>query len=135
MNTMTTVMPEKVLIIDDNQDDVLIARRVLSRLKEGVLTEVASDGEEGLVFLGAEKTLPALVLLDLKMPGMGGIEVLRRIRGDQRLKSVPVIIVTHSALESDVAACLEAGANAVLHKAFDIDRFSKEIEAVLGRWL
>ena len=132
---MTTVKRETVLIIDDSQDDVLIARRVFSRLKRGIRTEVASDGEEGLAFLGRERTLPSLILLDLKMPGMGGIEVLRRIRGDQRLKSVPVIIVTHSALESDVAACLEAGANAVLHKAFDIDRFGKEIEAVLDRWL
>jgi CheY-like chemotaxis protein len=135
MIIVTSVMLAKVLIIDDNQDDVLIASRVLSKLKRGIRTEVASDGEEGLAFLGGEKTLPALILLDLKMPGMDGIEVLQRIRGDQRLSTVPVIMVTHSALESDVASCLEAGANAVLHKAFDIDRFGKEIEAVLDRWL
>ncbi len=132
---MTTVMPETVLIIDDNQDDVLIAKRVLSRLERGIRTEIASSGEEGLAFLGREKTLPALVLLDLKMPGMDGVEVLRRIRSDQRLKIVPVVVVTHSALESDVTACLEAGANVVLHKAFDIELFRKEIEAVLDRWL
>ncbi len=132
---MTTLMPETVLIIDDNQDDVMIAGRVLSRLERGIRTEIASSGEEGLAFLRREKTLPALVLLDLKMPGMDGIEVLRRMRSDHKLKSVPVVVVTHSALESDVAACLEAGANAVLHKAFDIELFRKEIEAVLGRWL
>jgi two-component system response regulator len=135
MDMMTTVMPETVLIIDDNQDDVLIARRVLSRLEREIRTEIASSGEEGLAFLGREKTLPALVLLDLKMPGMDGIEVLRRIRSDQRLKIVPVVVVTHSALESDVAACLQAGANVVLHKAFDIELFRKEIGAVLDRWL
>ncbi len=132
---MTAVMPETILIIDDNQDDVMIARRVLSRLKRRIRTEVASCGDEGLAFLCREKSLPALILLDLKMPGMDGIEVLRRIRGDRRLKSVPVVVVTHSALESDVAACREAGANGVLHKAFDIERFSKEIETVLDRWL
>lgn len=132
---MTTVIPGKVLIIDDNQDDVLIATRVLSRLRHDVKTEVASDGEEGLNMLYNAKTLPALILLDLKMPGMGGVEVLRRIRSDLRLESVPVIVVTHSALESDVAACREAGANGVIHKAFDIERFSREIETVLERWL
>lgn len=135
MDVMTTVLPEKVLIIDDNQDDVLIAMRVLSRLRRGIRTEVAAGGEEGLALLGREKALPSLILLDLKMPGMDGIEVLKRIRGDERLRSVPVIVVTHSALESDVAACREAGATAVLHKAFDIERFSKEIGAILDRWL
>lgn len=132
---MNTVLPETVLIIDDNQDDVLITRRVLSRLKRGIRTEVASSGSEGLSFLKKERDLPALVLLDLKMPGMDGIEVLRRIRGDQRLKSMRVIVVTHSTLESDVAACYEAGADGVLQKAFDIERFSREIEGALDRWL
>ncbi|MEJ2696183.1 MAG: response regulator [Candidatus Sulfobium sp.] len=127
--------PKKILIIDDSQDDVLIAERVISRLKRGVRTEVARSGEEGLALLAGEETLPALILLDIKMPGMDGVEVLRRIRGNLRLGDIPVIIVTHSALDSDVDACCEAGANAVLHKAFDIDRFGKEIEAVLERWL
>lgn len=135
MVMMTVTTPETVLIIDDNQDDVLIARRVISRLKRNIRTEVAWDGVEGLAFLARKKDLPALVLLDLKMPGMDGIGVLRLMRGDQRLKSVPVIVVTHSALESDVAACYEAGANGVLHKSFDMDLFGKEVEAVLDRWL
>lgn len=135
MLKMNTVMRQSVLIIDDNQDDVLIAKRVLSRLKRGVRTEVASDGEAGLALLAAEETLPSLILLDLKMPRMGGIEVLRKIRGDHRFKGIPVIVVTHSALESDVSACVEAGANEVLHKAFDFELFSKEIETVLDRWL
>lgn len=135
MDIITTVMPANVLIIDDNQDDILITTKVLSRLKRDLKAAVASSGEEGFAFLQKKKTLPALVLLDLKMPGMGGIEVLRRIRADQRLESIPVVVVTHSALESDVTACCEAGATAVLHKAFDIERFSKEIEAVLDRWL
>lgn len=132
---VSTVTKEKVLIIDDNQDDVLIAKRVLSRLKRSIRTEVAPGGTEGLSLLSGEETLPALILLDLKMPGMDGVEVLRRIRGDGRLKDIPVVVLTHSALESDVAACYKAGANGVLHKAFDIDRFSREIGAVLERWL
>ena len=135
MLTVNSVMREKVLIIDDNQDDVLIAVRVLSRLRSGIVTEVASGGEEGLALLGGENTLPSLILLDLKMPGMSGIEVLRKIRGDQRLEGVPVVVVSHSALESDVSACREAGATAVLHKAFDIELFGMDIGAVLERWL
>lgn len=135
MLTVNAVMREKVLIIDDNQDDVLIATRVLSRLRSDIITEVASGGEEGLALLGSENALPSLILLDLKMPGMSGIEVLQAIRKDHRFESVPVIVVTHSALESDVSACREAGATAVLHKAFDIEFFSRQIKAVLERWL
>jgi len=126
---------QTILIIDDSQDDVLLTKRALARFCPEISAEVACNGEEGLALLHKEETLPSIVLLDLKMPGMGGIDVLREIRSDERLKDIPVIVVTHSALESDIDASLEAGANTVMHKAFDIEQFSRDMEHFLGFWL
>ncbi len=128
-------MAQTILVIDDNQDDILITRRVLAKNERELSLEVALSGEAGLSFLQETGTLPALILLDLKMPGMDGFEVLRRIRSDERLHDIPVIVVTHSALESDVAQSYRNGANAVLHKAFDIDQFRREMNSILERWL
>lgn len=124
-----------ILIIDDSQDDVLITKRVLSKIEEDIEIEVAFSGESGLEFLRNSKSLPSLILLDLKMPGMGGLEVLNRIRLDDRLKDIAVVVVTHSALESDVTASYRAGANSVLQKSFSIDQFNRDIRRVLERWL
>jgi CheY-like chemotaxis protein len=128
-------MERTVLIIDDNEDDVLIAERVLSGIGGNIRTEAASSGEAGLALLRGGKALPALILLDLKMPGMGGIEVLQRIRGDKDMRHIPVVVVTHSDLMADVAASYKAGANAVLRKAVDVDQFRKEVKRVLERWV
>jgi two-component system response regulator len=122
---------QSVLIIDDNENDVLITKRALSQFGREIRTETASNGEEGLALLQGGNAPPDLILLDLKMPGMDGIEVLRRIRCDDHLKHIPVAVVTHSSLESDVTASCVAGANAVIHKAFDLERFRKEIADTL----
>ena len=76
-----------------------------------------------------------MILLDLKMPGMNGFDTLRIIRADERLKHIPVIIVTSSSLEADEKEGYEAGADGFLHKAFDIDQFAGDIEDILKRWL
>jgi two-component system response regulator len=116
-------MEMMVLLIDDNQNDVLITKRVLSKVAPAIRTEVASCGETALAALHGGGERPALILLDLKMPGMDGVEVLRRLRADAELHNIPVIMVTHSALESDITA------------AFDIERFGREIKQILERWL
>ncbi len=80
-------------------------------------------------------TLPALILIDLKMCGMSGIDTLRLIRADERLKNMRVVVVTNSTLESDRKAALSTGADAFLHKAFDMEEFNRDICALLGRWI
>jgi two-component system response regulator len=132
---METTMVHTVLIVDDNTDDIAIAKRILSKLGRQLKVESAPRGETALEQLRSEKDLPALILLDLKMPGMSGIDVLHEIRSDERLKRIPVVIVTCSALESDVKEAYASGADSFLHKAFDIDQFSEEIKHVLERWL
>ena len=68
------------------------------------------------------------------MFGMGGIEVLHKIRDDERLRCIPVVVVTHSDLESDKRTAVKAGADSFLHKATDLDQFKQNIEIVLDRW-
>lgn len=128
-------MQPTILIINDNEDDVLLTKEALSKTGRDFKTEVAMNGETGLALIREEKTPPRLVLLDLKMPGMDGIEVLRKIRDDESLSSILVVIVTNSDLESDKQTSIKAGADGFLHKATDFNQFKKDIERVLDRWL
>ena len=128
-------MERTVLIIDDSEDDILLTKMVLSKIGQRVKADTALSGEAGLALLRCATALPSLVLLDLKMPKLGGIEVLRKIRDDERLRRLPVLIVTHSELESDREASYRAGANGVLHKAVDIDHFRRELEQVMSNWI
>ncbi len=128
-------MERSVLIIDDSEDDILLTQMVLGKMGQNIRTESALSGEQGLALLRNGAALPSLVLLDLKMPGMDGLDVLRTIRGDERLHSVPVVIVTHSDLESDKEACSKAGANSYLLKSIDLDKFTIELRNELERWI
>ena len=132
---MVIATKQTVLLIDDDQAEVLIAKRVLSKIAPEIGVDTAFNGEDGLALLRCGRPLPALVLLDLKIPGLNGIDVLRRIRADENLKHLPVVIVTNSTLESDRQESLAAGADGYLHKAFDIKRFGRDIETLLWRYL
>ena len=128
-------MTHTILIIDDNPDDVEIAEITLARLDRELKVETAPRGDDALDLLRNGKALPSLILLDLKMPGMSGFDVLRNIRADKRTKLIPVIIVTSSTLEADEKASYEAGANGFLHKAFDINRFSSDLKSLLHKYM
>jgi len=128
-------MQQTVLIIDDSQDDVLITKRVLSKSGREIRTEVASSGAAGLALLRDRTVPPALILLDLKMPGMSGLDLLRKIRADERLGKIPVVVVSSSALEDDEKQSFAAGADDFIHKSFDMDQFSADIKCLLERWL
>jgi CheY-like chemotaxis protein len=121
-------MPFLILIVDDRPDDIVLTEMALAMLGCEIRTESVSTGEQALTFLEAAPELPSIILLDLKMPGMGGLEALRRIRADARLKDLPVVLVTCSTLESDVQAAREAGATGFVHKAIRLHEFSKELE-------
>lgn len=131
-----------VLLVDDNPDDVLLTRRALQRCRETREVLVAGTGEEALEILHgdpgnafAAAARPALVLLDLKQPGIDGIEVLRRIRADARTRTVPVIVLTSSRVPEDVDACYALGANSFLQKAVDFDRFQEGMRVFAEYWL
>lgn len=116
-----------ILIVDDRQDDIALTELALSMIDESIRTQGVYSGEQALDFLKTAAELPSIILLDLKMPGIGGIETLRRIRFDERCASIPVIIVTSSILESDVEVSKQAGATGFVHKAIRIEEYSKAL--------
>lgn len=123
------------LIIDDNPNDIELMRLTLRDLKPESEVRAVFDGETALKSLRNERPLPHLIFLDIKMPGMTGIETLREIRSDASLMDIPVAVVTSSSLESDKEEAYIAGANAYLYKAFNISQFAKDIKSVLERLL
>ena len=126
---------QPVLLVDDDFRDVEIMTYMLERTIANPI-HVARDGQEALDYLLATKTThtaPAVVLLDLKMPRVGGAEVLERVKRDAALKTVPVVIMTGSTLVEDVERCYALGANAFVTKPTRLDRLVDGIGA-LGRF-
>lgn len=132
-----------ILLVEDNPSDVGLTQRALA--KAHILNEmvVAEDGQEALDYLrgaGAHadrdvSDLPALILLDLKLPRVPGLEVLREIRGDARTRRVPVVILTTSKEDQDVAAGYDLGVNSYIRKPVDFKQFASAVEQVGMYWL
>lgn len=140
---MKSIDARTLLIIDDNPDDETLTRRALHRAPlSHVQIVVARDGVDALALLlgDAERAiapmaLPQLVLLDLKMPRLSGLDVLERLRRHERTRHVPVVVFTSSSEERDLRRSYELGANAYVRKPVDFAQFSEAV-ASLGRfWL
>ena len=123
------LMADRVLVVDDEQS----LRKVLSATlqREGYEVQVAADGEEALAAL--ERDGADVVVTDLVMPRMDGLTLLRKVV--KAHPDIPVIVVTHSDLESDRESSFKAGANSFLNKSVDLDIFAKNILIELERWL
>jgi two-component system, response regulator len=132
---MKTKLLHKILIVDDDPNDTFLTKRALSKSGFEVEVETAVGGECAIELLRNKDDIPSLILLDLKMPGMSGVDTLRQIRADSRLRNVRVIIVTNSLLESDKEESYAAGADGFLNKAFDRDQVGGDLESILERWL
>ncbi len=132
---MSNKEPTTILVVDDNTDDLELVKIALDALSCDVQVTEFMNGESALDTLRENQKLPKLVLLDLKLPGMSGIDTLREIRADARLSALPVFIVSSSVLEAEKAEALATGATGYLHKSFSIDNFIKDLGAVLNRWL
>jgi len=128
-------MVRAVMVVDDNPDDVEITRCLLEDIDPGLPFVAASGGAEALAFLRGGAGLPGLIIVDLKMPGMEGTEMVRQLRADPRLRAIPAVLISHSRLDTDRARCLAAGADEFLHKDFDLGRMTHTLRGVLDRWL
>ncbi len=124
-----------ILIVDDSPIDIELTSTAIEATGREISVRSAPGGKSALTMLRNRDGLPALILLDLKMPGMGGIEVLREIRADEHLRYLPVVVVTSSSLESDRTEAVAAGASDYLQKPLSLDQFSKDLESILNRWL
>lgn len=127
--------PKLILIVDDDPDDAEITRLVLLDSGRDLTVKMVDSGEEALQLLRDGEDLPAAMLVDIKMCGMSGIEMLRHMRADVCLKHIHVIILTNSTLDADMQRAYDAGADSFIHKSFDIDKFGRDIEGQLDRWL
>jgi two-component system response regulator len=132
-----------ILLIEDNSSDVDLTRRALEKGRIANELVVARDGKEALDFLFGEgaysgrdvSDLPAVTLLDLKLPKVPGLEVLRRLRADARTRRLPVVILTSSKEQEDLAAGYDLGANSYIRKPVDFKRFAEAIEQLGLYWL
>jgi len=125
----------RILIVDDNPDAIEITRIVLEEKGWDVQIEAYWNVEKALARLREVEDLPSLILLDLNIPGMGGISCLRQIRADQSLQSIPVIMVTASSYDLDEKKAYDAGADLFLYKDFNIDRYAENLDAALKRMM
>src|SRR6266403_4442838 len=132
-----------ILLVEDNQDDMDLALHALRREKLANHIFVVHDGEEALDFLfcrGAysERSFdhpPKLVLLDLKLPKVDGMEVLKQVKSDTRTRTIPVVIMTSSKEERDLVAGYNLGANSYIQKPVDFDQFRETVKSVGLYWL
>ncbi|HWP94266.1 MAG TPA: response regulator [Gammaproteobacteria bacterium] len=131
-----------ILLVEDNPHDAEMTLRALRKINIDNTVVWVKDGEEALEFLyregrhaGRGDRNPKLVLLDLKMPKVDGIEVLRRIKGDDRMKTIPVVMLTSSAEERDLVESYRLNVNSYIVKPVDFVKFMDEVSKIGFYWL
>lgn len=126
-----------ILLVEDNPMDVDLTRRAFIRQKVAYPIEIARDGEEALSYIRKwENTqqIPILILLDLKLPKVDGLEVLRQLKTHPQFHTIPVVILSTSTEESDVQVAYQEGANSYIVKPVDFDRFIQIVDHIHSYW-
>ncbi|MDP2003911.1 MAG: response regulator [Desulfurivibrionaceae bacterium] len=128
-----------ILLVEDDPGDVELTKEGLQDAKMLVNLHVVDDGEKALKFLRKEEPYtnaarPDIILLDLNMPRKSGQEVLGEIKGDPSLRSIPVVILTTSGAESDIARCYDLGANCYITKPISFEAFAKVVAMIEEFW-
>lgn len=129
-----------ILLVEDNEGDIVLTREALTTGKIKNRISVVRDGEEALHFLHREGKFmtaekPDLILLDINLPKIDGIEVLTEIKEDDDLKSIPVVILTTSSSEKDVSAAYKNHANCYITKPVDLEKFLQIVTAIEDYWI
>jgi two-component system, chemotaxis family, response regulator Rcp1 len=129
----------QILLVEDNEGDILLTLEAFKEIKVKNSIAVVKDGVEAIEFLKkqgqyAESIVPHLILLDINMPKLSGIEVLDFIKKDEKLRKIPVVMLTTSSSESDIAACYDKSANCFITKPLDFGNFLNVVEAIESFW-
>jgi two-component system response regulator len=140
---MTDNEAVEILLVEDNPNDVELALHALKKNKVSNRIQVVRDGEEALDFIfgkdtssgGPSEQRPKMVLLDLKLPKVDGLEVLRRLKGDPTTRSIPVIILTSSREEQDIVKSYDLGVNSYIVKPVDFQQFNEAIRQLGLYWM
>lgn len=132
-------MKGAILLVEDSEDDIELTRRALKKNKLSNPLVIARDGQEALDRLlgngSSGDDLPAIILLDLQLPKVDGLEVLRRLRADSRTRLLPIVILTSSREERDLIDGYTSGANSYIRKPVDFDQFSEAVRQLGLYWL
>jgi len=133
----------ELLLVEDNPQDLELALRALRKANLANCIHVVRDGAAALDFVFCEgqyaarraADMPKVILLDLKLPKIDGLDVLKRIKGDPRTKTIPVVVLTSSNQQSDVVASYQLGVNAYIVKPVNFERFSEAVRDLGLFWL
>jgi CheY-like chemotaxis protein len=137
------IRPVSILLVEDNLQDVEITRRAFAKGRVRNDLRVVRDGEEALDYLlrrgkyqdPASSPRPGMILLDLNLPRLGGLEVLQRIKNDESLKTIPVIVLTVSQREEDIVRSYNLGVNTYIQKPVEFENFMRVVNTVHDYWI
>jgi CheY-like chemotaxis protein len=140
MSAPEYVRPVEILLVEDNPGDVRLTQEALIDAKVRNNLHVAADGVEAMAFLRREgehdkAPRPDLILLDLNLPEKNGLEVLAEIKADEKLRSIPVVVLTTSQAEKDVLKAYNLNANCYVTKPLDLDQFVEVVKSIKSFWL
>jgi two-component system response regulator len=124
-----------ILLVEDNPNDAELTQRALKKSDLGARLSIARDGAEALEYLLSNRPRPKVVFLDLKLPKIDGIEVLRRVRAEERTRSLPIVVLTSSQEERDINECYKLGVNSYVVKPVEFDKFYKAVGDLGIYWL
>jgi two-component system, chemotaxis family, response regulator Rcp1 len=124
-----------ILLVEDNEGDIILTREALkeARIKNEII--VARDGEEALELLHTTSSLPDIILLDINLPKINGLEVLANIKNNDRLKSIPVIMLSTSSSERDITNSYHNHANCFITKPVDLNKFMELVKSIEDFWI
>jgi CheY-like chemotaxis protein len=133
----------EILLVEDNPQDLQLALRALKKAGLGNHIQIARDGQEALEFIFCEgphadrkiEDIPKVILLDLKLPKVDGLEVLQRVKEDPRTKTIPVVMLTSSKEQNDVVRSYNCGVNSYIVKPVNFESFAKAVEDLGLYWL
>ena len=140
---MSKLKPVEILIVEDDPRDLELAMRALKRANLTNYIQVARDGAEAMDFIFCEgahaersiENTPRVILLDLKLPLVDGIEVLKRVKSDERTKFIPVVMLTSSKEQSDIVESYRLGVNSYIVKPVNFEGFAKAVQDLGMYWL
>ncbi len=133
----TSVSPPPILLVEDNPMDLDLTLRAFSKKKFSNQVHIARDGEEALAFIPrweAGEALPAVILLDINLPKVNGLEVLRQLKAHERFRRIPVVVLTSSREDKDLKTAYDLGVNSYIEKPVSFSKFMEVAEQIELYW-